>query len=505
MHRFFQLILPFFEVPGVGAIVLRLINSLNTLLSSSPFLGLGGVDYLKFHASSGKTPLPVCPTTQPSGCRQPAREVVILSKDPVSKVASQYALQTPVKYSFIPVASYLPYPAARFAPPLEELKEKDFGQPLGKQKRNETRFLELEGKIQLQEHLSLFRDNNVSRNSNEVWNEPATRERKPQTGDMQRPEMSDEPPDVIGGRYVVEEVIHLGGMSELYLVRDNRSDRGERVVAKVGHTRQHEADEVRATFERERCFMKELTHPNLLPCKDFGEISLDREAQPMPYLIMPYVEGADLKTLLSRQWQGSGGLERLRSVKKIFNPLLSALECLHDEGLVHCDIKPDNILRDHNGHVFLIDLGNTTPIGKPATFRDKSYSAPETGTMRVVNETSDVYSLGVLLFELLTGLNPTRQEGSLKDEAFGAQKEKSAGSWLERGGAVLLEGWNRLRQIRDYGPDLAKIISKAIAPASIDRYPDVEVLREALDNLYTRYLSTPMTSYEAQAHRVIPI
>lgn len=291
--------------------------------------------------------------------------------------------------------------------------------------------------------------------------------------------------DLIGDHYVVEKLLYVGAMSELYLVRDRRSER--LMVAKVAHTRQYKADEVLAAFEREISFMNEFEHPNLLRCKESGEVVVydhnnEDEPQPMPYLIMPYVQGRDLKRVLSLQQRRENkpkGLP-LADVLAIFDKLLPALECLHDEGLVHCNIKPDNILLGDDGHLFLIDLGNATPIGQHAAFGNQTYSAPETGSIRVVNETSDIYSLGKLFFELVTGQTPAEREPDLRSQRSAVATARAESKAF---------GWHKLLPGRNEVSYVAHIISKATSAASIDRYPDVEALRDALNDLYTRYMS----------------
>lgn len=262
--------------------------------------------------------------------------------------------------------------------------------------------------------------------------------------------------DRIGERYVVEKQIEQTGMSELYLVRDNESKSyyGESLVAKIPYTQRYGENKVVSALKREIELMtnENLKHKNLLYAKDSQpDASADQN-----YLIMPYINGDDLETLLER-FQGQ---LRLADAKEIVDQLLSALEHLHNNKWIHCDLKPENILLSKEGKVFLIDLGAATRIGESATFHTKFYSAPETDSIQVVCEASDVYSVGKILFELITG-----------------RESKHLSSHIQL---------RKLLETSEYGQNFYPIIEKATNQSPNERYQNVKELRQDLQEAYKK-------------------
>lgn len=299
--------------------------------------------------------------------------------------------------------------------------------------------------------------------------------------------------DLIGESYVVEKQIYEGPMSQLYLVRDKRSANRRAMVAKVPNTQQYGAEQVLPAFERESRLMAMLRHPNLLPCEESGKTASSSDAPEVPYLIMPYIQGVDLRSLLSHRQQRQSKPEGLRlvDVQAIFNALLSAVEYLYEQGWVHCNLKPSQILIGNDEQVFLTGLGAATPIGDRAYFHSPAYSAPETGARRPITIESDIYSLGKMLFELVSGKGPA----TTSPWTDTGTKRTIVPSGLARAPVtkVTLES---LLQSPEYGLDFAYLINKATKRVAKDRYPDVKALREALDDVYTR--PRPREALEAE-------
>lgn len=306
--------------------------------------------------------------------------------------------------------------------------------------------------------------------------------------------------DLIGKQYRVEKRIYNGVMSELYLVTDNNSLHGKSLAAKIPYTQKYGEEKVLAAFKREIELMADpqFRHSNLLSAEDSYQATNSHDT----YLIMPHIEGENLQTLQERLRERQSepvGL-RLADIKALFDQLLSALEYLHDNRWIHCDLKPDNILLSKDGQVFLIDLGAATATGKHADFRNRAYSAPETGSARVVNEASDIYSLGKILFELITGQNqkllaqlPASQaslQGDFTPQSTAVDPDGDGGKHLQL---------HKIFENPPHGGDFAHLINKATAQKPIDRYPDVEALRNALEDAYTRPMSQAALNQEGPA------
>jgi YVTN family beta-propeller protein len=204
----------------------------------------------------------------------------------------------------------------------------------------------------------------------------------------------------IGG-YRVEELIGRGGMGEVYRARDSRLDRN--VALKILAPRYADDDAFRKRLLRESRLAASLDHPNVVPVYDAGE------ADAGFYLAMRYVEGDDLRAVLRRE----GALPPARALE-IVSQVAGALDAAHARGLVHRDVKPSNVLIDERGHCYLADFGLTQSVSDRGQVTDGSllgtldYVAPEQIRGGQVEGRADVYALGCMLFECLTGEVPFR-------------------------------------------------------------------------------------------------
>jgi YVTN family beta-propeller protein len=198
--------------------------------------------------------------------------------------------------------------------------------------------------------------------------------------------------------YVVEELVGRGGMGEVYRARDERLERY--VALKILAPRYAEDEGFRERLLRESRLAASLDHPNVVPVYDAGE------ADGQLYLAMRFVEGTDLKALLRRE----GVLDPARAVS-IAEQVAAALDAAHVRGLVHRDVKPSNVLIDERGHCYLADFGLTQSVSDRGPTDGQlmgtvDYAAPEQIRGDDVDGRADVYSLGCLLFECLTGTMP---------------------------------------------------------------------------------------------------
>jgi serine/threonine-protein kinase len=200
--------------------------------------------------------------------------------------------------------------------------------------------------------------------------------------------------------YRIEEVIGRGGMSVVYLAEHARLER--KVALKVLAPELAGSERFHDRFLRESKLAASLDHPNIVPIYDADE------AEGVLYIAMRYVEGSDLKQTIRE----AGRLEPLRA-SAIVDQVASALDAAHARGLVHRDVKPANVLLTHEDHAYVSDFGLTkravsvsglTETGQLIGTID--YVAPEQIKGDPVDQRADVYSLGCLLFECLTGHAP---------------------------------------------------------------------------------------------------
>src|SRR5918996_5778602 len=211
---------------------------------------------------------------------------------------------------------------------------------------------------------------------------------------------------LIGERFRLEEKVGSGGMSSVYRAYDPTLER--RVAIKMMH-RDISSDPAQLErFRREARAVAQLNHPHVVTVIDAGE---DEGA---PYIVFEYVEGETLKDRIRR----NGRLPVAEAVAYAIE-IGRALECAHSHRLVHRDVKPQNVLIDPDGRAKVTDFGiarsleghGLTPTGRVLGTTD--YVSPEQALGHEVTEQSDVYSLGIVLFEMLTGDVPFKADSQV--------------------------------------------------------------------------------------------
>jgi eukaryotic-like serine/threonine-protein kinase len=204
---------------------------------------------------------------------------------------------------------------------------------------------------------------------------------------------------VLSGRYKLEAKLGSGGMSTVYLARDNTLDRP--VAVKVMHREMSEQPDQLQRFRQEARAVAKLSHPNVVAVIDAGEDGGH------PYIVFEYVEGETLKQRINR----IGALDAQEALAYAIE-IARGLTVAHARNMVHRDIKPQNVLIDSEGRAKLTDFGISRQLeqdGMTATGRvlgTTDYVAPEQAMGHPVDKRSDVYSLGVVLYEMLVGQVP---------------------------------------------------------------------------------------------------
>jgi eukaryotic-like serine/threonine-protein kinase len=209
--------------------------------------------------------------------------------------------------------------------------------------------------------------------------------------------------DVVADRYELEELVGSGGMSSVYRARDRLLERN--VALKILHDT-HEADQRTVErFRREARQVAQLSHPNVVTVIDRGE---DRGRQ---FIVFEYMDGDTLKDVVLRE-----GPLPVRRALELAIEVGKGLAFAHQHGLVHRDVKPQNVLLNGDGRAKVTDFGiarslDVRGVTQTGTVLGTSaYVAPEQASGRPVHAYTDVYSLGVVLFELLTGDVPYEGE-----------------------------------------------------------------------------------------------
>lgn len=216
--------------------------------------------------------------------------------------------------------------------------------------------------------------------------------------------MSDLTGELIDGRYQLIRQMAAGGMATIYEALDTRLDR--KVAVKVMHPHLAQDEQFVERFIREAKAAAALSHPNIVSVQDQG---WNQHGSPAVFLVMELVEGHTLREYLNEQ-----GALSIEAGIKFLLPVLSALAAAHKMGIVHRDIKPDNILISKEGRIKIADfglakgplLGATMTAESSIVLGSVSYLSPEQVQRGIADARSDVYSAGITAFEIFTGEKP---------------------------------------------------------------------------------------------------
>ena len=273
---------------------------------------------------------------------------------------------------------------------------------------------------------------------------------------------------MLGDRYEIGAVIGRGGMAEVHEGRDLRL--GRRVAIKILRPDLAKDPSFQARFRREAQSAASLNHPNIVAVYDTGQDTLSPEgdngepAVVVPYIVMEFVDGMTLRQIVA-----SGRRLLPERALEITAGILSALDYAHRHGIVHRDIKPANVMLTRTGDVKVMDFGiaraindvSSTMTSAAAVMGTAQYLSPEQARGEVVDARSDLYSTGVVLFELLTGRAPFTGDSAVAIAYQHVSEMPAIPSTIDPG----------------VSPEIDAVVMRALAKRADDRYQSASDFR----------------------------
>lgn len=263
---------------------------------------------------------------------------------------------------------------------------------------------------------------------------------------------------LLGGRYKIISILGEGGMANVYLAEDIILQR--KVAVKVLRLDLQKDPQTIQRFQREALATSELSHPHIVSIFDVGS---DHNHH---YLVMEYVDGPDLEEYIQKN-----SPIPFEKVINIMDQILSAMALAHKHNVIHRDLKPQNILMDKNGNIKIVDFGIAVALNKSTMTQTNTamgsvhYMSPEQARGSMATKQSDIYSLGIVLYELLIGKVPFSGENAV---------------------AVALKHFQeQTPSLRAQNPEipqpLENVVLKATAKDPRDRYNSVLEMKQDLD------------------------
>ncbi|MDO4912362.1 MAG: Stk1 family PASTA domain-containing Ser/Thr kinase [Lactobacillus sp.] len=264
---------------------------------------------------------------------------------------------------------------------------------------------------------------------------------------------------LLGERYRILETLGEGGMANVYLAEDIILK--QKVAVKM--LRLDLARDIHTVerFKREALATSELSHPNIVSVLD---VNVETDGQ--PYMVMEYVSGPDLKTYIMTH-----NPIPLTETIEIMDQILSAMSLAHRRGVIHRDLKPQNILMDNRGKIKIADFGIAVALNQSSVTQTNSiigsvhYMSPEQTRGGMATKQSDIYSLGVILYELLTGQVPFSGESAMA--------------------VALKHAQEKVPTIRKNHPEITQalenVVLKAMSKNPANRYATIDEMRRDLD------------------------
>jgi eukaryotic-like serine/threonine-protein kinase len=267
-----------------------------------------------------------------------------------------------------------------------------------------------------------------------------------------------EPGSMLGERYEILKLLGQGGMGAVYKARDIELERT--VALKVIRSDLASHPEILRRFKQELILAREVTHRNVIRIFDLGQASGVR------YITMDYVEGQDLRALLNEK-----GKFTPEEAVPIFLQIAAALEAAHQAGVVHRDLKPQNVMVDKDSRVYVMDFGVARSLETPgmtqtgALMGTPEYMSPEQAKGQKVDARSDLFSLGIIFYEMLSGASPFKADTAMATMFKRTRESAVPLSQVGRGVPVFL----------------SDIVSKCLEIDPEQRYPSAREIIEDLE------------------------
>ncbi|WP_165988862.1 protein kinase domain-containing protein [Streptomyces sp. YIM 98790] len=272
------------------------------------------------------------------------------------------------------------------------------------------------------------------------------------------------------GRYRLDRLLGTGGMASVHLGYDTVLDR--QIAVKTMHGELGRDESFRERFKREAQSVAKLTHTNIVSVFDTGEDLID--GLPVPYIVMEYVDGEPLRGVLDADIRQYGAMPPDKALRYTAD-VCAALDISHEMGLVHRDIKPGNVMVTRRGVVKVMDFGIARAMQSGVTAMTQTgmvvgtpqYLSPEQALGRGVDARSDLYSVGIMLFELLTGRLPFNADNPLAIAYAHVQEEPPAPSVFNA--AV--------------PPALDALVARMLRKNPNERFPSAQAVKEECERL----------------------
>ncbi|MCL4562713.1 MAG: protein kinase [Chloroflexi bacterium] len=267
--------------------------------------------------------------------------------------------------------------------------------------------------------------------------------------------------------YRLERLLGRGGMARVYRGLDVNLNRPAAIkIIDIPHRTEEEYVQ---RFKREAQAIARLDHPHIVRLYRYGEVTVGSSGDNLLYMAMQFIQGADLDYVL-KSYRNDGEFIEIQDANRIIREICAALDYAHENGIIHRDVKPSNIMLDTQGRVVLTDFGLallTTQATRGEIFGSPQYISPEQAisSARAVPQ-SDLYAVGVIIYEMFTGSLPFAADEPLE--------------------LALMHINNPAPSPRMLRPELSQeleaVILKALEKRPEDRYPTGQALSDALEN-----------------------